>query len=285
MNAHSEAVRSRTIEWYRSTLVSRPDDKQIARIVLVMQRVHQNDLAGYLMEQGGFEILNLPAIAPRTEAYALGSGRTYVRQEHELLHPAHEPLSVLRDVKRQMGPIAFSAQYQQSPIPPGGTIIKRKWLATYDDYPPHERGDHIIMSWDVALSEEEKGDYSAGVVLLRRGEVFYVLEVIRGRRRFNELRRKIIEVKQRYGAGTLLIEDSPISKGLIQSLEESAILQNSLPLFSLPRKQRIDCAGREAGNAAHPRRIKISELRRRLAELYLQHLAGKRGLTGKTTRK
>ncbi len=221
--AHSEAVRKRTIEWYRSTLVSRPDDKQIARIVLVMQRVHQNDLAGYLMEQGGFEILNLPAIAPRTEAYALGSGRTYVRQEHELLHPAHEPLSVLRDVKRQMGPIAFSAQYQQSPIPPGGTIIKRKWLATYDDYPPHQRGDHIIMSWDVALSEEEKGDYSAGVVLLRRGEVFYVLEVIRGRRRFNELRRKIIEVKQRYGAGTLLIEDSPISKGLIQSLEESAL--------------------------------------------------------------
>ena len=79
------------------------------------------------------------------------------------------------------------------------------------------------MSWDVALSEEEKDDYSAGVVLLRRGEVFYVLEVIRGRRRFNELRRKIIEVKQRYGAGTLLIEDLPISKGLIQSLEESAL--------------------------------------------------------------
>ena len=158
-----------------------------------------------------------------SEAYALGRGRTYVRQQGELLHPAHEPLSVLRDVKRQMGPIAFSAQYQQSPIPPGGTIIKRKWLAAYDEFPPHERGDHIIMSWDIALSEEEKGDYSAGVVLLRRGEVFYVLEVIRGRLRFNELRRRIIEVKQRYGAGTLLIEDSPISRGLIQSLEESSI--------------------------------------------------------------
>ena len=59
-DAHSEAVRKRTIEWYRSTLLSRPDDKQIARIVLVMQRVHQDDLAGYLEEQGGFEILNLP---------------------------------------------------------------------------------------------------------------------------------------------------------------------------------------------------------------------------------
>jgi phage terminase large subunit-like protein len=124
-----------------------------------------------------------------------------------------------------MGPIAFSAQYQQSPIPPGGTIIKRQWLASYDEVPSHDGGDHIIMSWDIALSEEERGDYFACVVLLRRKEVlvFFVLEVIRGRLRFDDLKRKILEVKKRYGVGTLLIEDSPISKGLIQSLEESSI--------------------------------------------------------------
>src|SRR5580704_3364205 len=122
-----------------------------------------------------------------------------------------------------MGPIAFSAQYQQSPIPAGGTIIKRKWLASYEDPPPYERGDHTIMSWDIALSEEEKGDYFACLVLLRRKEVYFVLEVIRGRLRFDDLKRKILEVKMRFGAGTLLIEDSPISKGLIQSLEEGSI--------------------------------------------------------------
>jgi predicted phage terminase large subunit-like protein len=221
-DAHSEAVRKRTIEWYRSTLL-RPDDKQVARILLVMQRVHQDDLAGYLEEQGGFEILNLPAIATQTETYQLGAGRTYLRQQGELLHPSHEPESVLLELKREMGPIAFSAQYQQSPTPPGGTIIKRKWLASYDQAPPYERGDHIIMSWDIALSEQEKGDYSACVVLLRRKEVFFVLEAIRGRWRFDDLRRKILDVKRRYGAGTLLIEDSSISKGLIQSLEESSI--------------------------------------------------------------
>ena len=222
-DAHSETVRARTIEWYRSTLLSRPDDKQVARIVLVMQRVHQDDLAGYLEEQGGFEILNLPAIAPQTQSYELGGGRTYVRREGELLHPTHEPGSVLLELKREMGPIAFSAQYQQNPIPPGGTIIKRKWLTTYDVIPPYERGDHIIMSWDIALSEEEKGDYCACVVLLRRREVFFVLEVIRSRLRFDDLRRKILDIKRRYPGGTLLIEDSPISKGLIQSLEETSL--------------------------------------------------------------
>jgi predicted phage terminase large subunit-like protein len=221
-DAMSASVRARVIDWYRSTVLSRPDDKMAARIVLVMQRVHQDDLAGYLQEQGGFEVLSLPAIAPRAETYYLGDGRVKHRLKDELLHPEHEPTEVLLELKRQMGPIAFSAQYQQDPIPPGGTIIKRKWLTTYDTI-GHQAGDTLIMSWDIALSEAETGDYSACVVLLRRREVFYVLEVVRGRFPFGTLKRKVMEVKERYNSGTLLIEDSPISRGLIQSLQEQSI--------------------------------------------------------------
>jgi predicted phage terminase large subunit-like protein len=128
----------------------------------------------------------------------------------------------LAELKREMGPIAFSAQYQQSPVPPGGTIIKRKWLVPYDEI-HHQAGDRIILSWDIALSETETGDYSACVVLLRRQEVFYIMEVVRGRFPFDALKRKVMEVKQRYGSSTLLIEDSPISRGLIQSLREQSI--------------------------------------------------------------
>ncbi len=221
-DVNSEAIRSRTIEWYRSTLVTRPDDKNTARIVLVMQHVHHEDLAGYLEEQGGFEVLNLPAIAQRETVHDLGGGRTYTRQTGELLHPAHEPVPVLLDLKRDMGPIAFSAQYQQCPIPLSGNIVKRKWLATYDRV-DRQAGDQIIMSWDIALSEQETGDYSACVVLLRRREIFYVLEVVRGRFPFDTLKRKIMEVKKRYGGATLVIEDSPISIGLIQSLKEQSV--------------------------------------------------------------
>jgi hypothetical protein len=75
-DAMSDAVRARVIEWYRSTLLSRGDDKTTTRIVVVMQRVHQNDLVGYLQEQGGFEVLNLPAIAQRSQTYDLSDGRT-----------------------------------------------------------------------------------------------------------------------------------------------------------------------------------------------------------------
>jgi phage terminase large subunit-like protein len=87
---------------------------------------------------------------------------------------------VLIELKREMGPIPFSAQYQQTPIPAAGTIIKRKWLTTYDQI-DSQPGDRIVMSWDIALSEMESGDYSACVILLIRNEVFYILEVVRGR--------------------------------------------------------------------------------------------------------
>jgi predicted phage terminase large subunit-like protein len=125
-------------------------------------------------------------------------------------------------LKREMGPLAFSAQYQQSPIPPGGTIIKRKWLTTYDEIirQPH---DQTIVSWDIALSEAETGDFSACVVLLRRREVFYVLEAFRGKLTSEALKRKVIQTKQKYSPCTLLIEDSPISRGLIQSVRERSI--------------------------------------------------------------
>ena len=79
------------------------------------------------------------------------------------------------------------------------------------------------MSWDIALSEMELGDYSACVVLLVRREVFYILEVVRGRFPFETLKRKVMEVKRRYSSGKLLMEDSPISRGLIQSLREQSI--------------------------------------------------------------
>jgi predicted phage terminase large subunit-like protein len=57
----------------------------------------------------------------------------------------------------------------------------------------------------------------------RRQKVFYIMEVVRGRFPFDLLKRKGMEVKPRYGSSTLLIEDSPISRGLIQSLREQSI--------------------------------------------------------------
>jgi predicted phage terminase large subunit-like protein len=222
-DAISEVSRQRVIEWFGSTLMTRPDDKQAARIMVVMQRIHVDDLVGHLLEtEAGYEVLSLPAVAQSTISYDLGGGRTHVREKGDLLHPAHEPAEVLREIKKSMGSMLFSAQYQQAPEPAGGKIIKRKMLKYYSSV-ERRPTDRIVMSWDIALSEQEAGDYSACVVLLNRGDSYYVHEVIRGKFPFDRLKEKIIEVKQRYGKVPLLIEESPISHGLIQSLREKHI--------------------------------------------------------------
>src|SRR6266404_6072856 len=223
-DAQSKLIREKSIEWYRSTLVTRPDDKKAARIVVVMQRVHQEDLVGYLLKEGGFDLLNLPAIALEPAKYATGPNTSFVRESQEILHPEHEPAEVLLELHRKMGSMQFSAQYQQRPVPAGGTFIKRKWLKSYTSseisYQPRDR---LVISWDIALSETQTGDSSAGVVLLCRGDTFYVLEVAKGQYPFKQLSENIRAMARRYPSASLLIEESPISLGLIQALRQERI--------------------------------------------------------------
>jgi predicted phage terminase large subunit-like protein len=222
-DAISQVNRERVIEWYRSTLVTRPDDKQAARVMVVMQRIHVDDLVGYLLDSdAGFEVLSLPAVAQSTTTYDLGGGRTHTREQGDLLHPAHEPAEVLREIKKSMGSMLFSAQYQQAPEPAGGKIIKRKMLRYYSAV-ERRPTDRIVLSWDIAMSERETADYSACVVLLNRGDLYFVKEVIRGKFPFERLKEKIIEVKERYERASLVIEEGGISHGLIQSLREKHV--------------------------------------------------------------
>ena len=78
-----------------------------------MQRLHLDDLAGRLLELGRWHHLDLPAIAERDELIPLGPSREHFRRDGDLLHPAREPQGVLDEIKRGMGSLEFSAQYQQ----------------------------------------------------------------------------------------------------------------------------------------------------------------------------
>jgi hypothetical protein len=73
IDAQSELQRNRQNNWFSDTLVSRLDSQETGVIILVTQRVHLNDLSGYLMELGGWEVLSLPAIAEQDERIALGN--------------------------------------------------------------------------------------------------------------------------------------------------------------------------------------------------------------------
>jgi len=218
-DAMSQAVREKTIEWCDTTLLTRLDRKDHDAMILVMQRLHVDDLAGHFMQQGSWEHLNLPAIAEIEQTIALGPGRRHIRKVGDVLHPARESEDVLRRMKVEMGSAIFAAQYQQSPVPPSGNMINWDWFSWYQQGTPLEL-DEVVISWDTANKATELSDYSVGTVWGRKGEFFYLLDLIRGRFDYPNLRRKVLEVYAEWQIRnpTLLIEEAGSGISLLQDL-------------------------------------------------------------------
>jgi hypothetical protein len=153
VDAQSEALRNAVNDWISHTLMSRLDDKAKGAIIVVMRRVHQHDLTGYLKENfpGTWTVLSLPAIAQEDEIVEIGPKRFRSRHVGEALHPDRESVEVLDGVRRELGSDIFEAQYQQSPVPPGGAMVKRDWLRYYDTLPEQTYPARVIQSWDTAV--------------------------------------------------------------------------------------------------------------------------------------
>jgi hypothetical protein len=155
--AMSEAARKRVIEWYAGTLVSRLNDKEKGPVVVVMQRLHENDLAGYLREHGGWHHLDLPAIAVEDSVIEVGQEKRIARRRGDILHPERESQAALDRIKAEIGSLMFSAQYQQRPVPLEGNLIRRDWFRFYDELPQAVPPGWIAQSWDIALMTGEAG--------------------------------------------------------------------------------------------------------------------------------
>src|SRR5262245_23687669 len=233
----SEAKRAAVAEWYDSTLTSRLDRKTEDAIVLIMQRLHVDDLVGHVLEKDEpWTHLNLPAIAEQDEEIPLGDGRVYRRKAGELLHPEHEPMNVLEEQKAAMGSQAFSAQYQQAPIPEGGALIRGDWFRTYPRAPERVPGERVVQSWDTATKAGTTNDYSVCTTWLMRGKDRYLLDVFRKRLEYPDLRRKILSHAAAHAATAVLIEDAGTGAPLIQDLRREGKLR---PIAIRPERDKV----------------------------------------------
>ena len=207
-DALSDTQRAKTIEWFQGTLLSRLDDKGEGVIILIQQRVHQDDPVGFLLEQGDWTHLNLPAIAEETQVIRLGPNLVYVREEGDILHPERESYEQLMRLKQDMGSYAFAAQYQQNPAPRGGGIVKWDWFQTYTEPPKHKADDEIVLSWDTAIKGTDRNDFSVCTTWLIRDMDFYLLNVVREKLDYPNLRRRAIALYEEYDPDVVLIEDA-----------------------------------------------------------------------------
>ena len=142
-----------------------------------MQRVHIDDLTGFLLGQSDeWDVFSLPAVAYSDEVIPLSAERSYCRKAGEALSPEREPLHVLDALKLQIGSDAFSAQYQQSPAPPGGAMVKRHWIVRYSELPPASERLFTLQSWDTASKGGPDNDWSVCTTwIVSRKKLWYLI--------------------------------------------------------------------------------------------------------------
>jgi predicted phage terminase large subunit-like protein len=215
-DAMSEAERNAVNNWFDSTVLSRLDDKASDVIIIVMQRIHMDDLVGHVLPQGGWTVLNIPAIAEETTRYRIGDGQFYERPTGTVLDPVREPREALDEIKAAMGAYNFLAQYQQDPVPPGGTVFDWASFRTYDK--PPVAFDFIGQSWDTACKQDAHNSFSVCTTWGVIGPDCYLLDVLRHRFDFPTLKKRALAHAFTYEAGIVLIEDTAAGIQLLQEL-------------------------------------------------------------------
>lgn len=197
-DARSDTVRTRVNEWFESTALSRLDRKETGCIIVIMQRLHVDDLSGRLLEAGGWTHLNLPALATERQALDAGLGLTWTREIGDPLNPRFESKETLAAIRESMGEDFFESQYQQSPVMPGGNVVKLGWLQRYRAPFRATMDDEVVFSWDTAFGTGDNNDWSVGTVWIVRGKDYYLGDIVRGRFSGGDLVTAVANLWNRY---------------------------------------------------------------------------------------
>lgn len=272
-DALSDAKRKTACEWYDSTAYTRLDDKLNGAIIVVMQRLHMEDLVGHILAKNEDWVhLNLPAIAEMDERIQIGDDRWHYRKSGDLLLPEREPMHILDNMRDVLGNYHFSAQYQQAPIPIDGEIFKWGWFQTYDNAPARGHNDRVVQSWDTASKAGELNDYSVCTTWLVKGKEYYLLDIFRKRLIYPDLRRAIIDQSKLWKPTSILIEDKASGMALAQDFKPGELAGAYKPIAIEPEKDKViramaQSACIEAGQVFLPRQAPwLPDLRSELVQ-------------------
>lgn len=219
--ALSETERKTVNDRFDQTFRSRLNDPATGVKIIVMQRLHEEDLTGHVLskERDRWLHVSLPAIAEKSETIKFPvSGRVTERQPADLLWPERLPEKELASLKIGLGSWAFAGQYQQNPAPMEGGIIKRAWIEYYRELP--EKFDLMVQSWDCTFKGDGDSDFVAGQVWGKFGGRFYMLPYrLHERLDFGPTKKAIKACAAKWPqAHAILIEDKANGPAIISEL-------------------------------------------------------------------
>jgi predicted phage terminase large subunit-like protein len=268
-DAELEATR----RWFGSTWLSRLNDQEHGAMVVVGQRLHQQDLTGHILELGDWTHLCLPTEyePTRKSLTVFGNGRIWEdprTNEGDLLWEEKFPRVVLDTLKRGLGSMAYAAQYQQTPIPDGGGQFKQKWFRYFSvqdgvyclETPEGVKHWQEAQCWkyetvDLAISQKQTADYTViSTWAVTPEKDLLLIDRIRERLDNPEQQQQISLSYQRYKHNFIKVENVAYQLALIQQLR-----RQGLPIREYkPVKDKVSRASTasvyyEGGKVYHPK--------------------------------
>lgn len=206
----SEVMREKVRKYYDETLLSRLNDSNVP-IFNIQQRLHLEDLSGYLLEQYKFDSIVKPLLEP--------DGTCNIASQY----------TPERIKEISFNDTMFQAQYQQSPVAEKGNIIQRDWWVMYDaDHTPID--GKLIITADTAYKKTKTADYSCFQVWELLRKEMRLRDMIVGKWEFPELLEKAIQIWRKWTDDSLInpaafmyIEDKASGISLEQTLIQSGI--------------------------------------------------------------
>lgn len=232
----SDLVRIGVLDWYDQAFSTRRNNPKTDVYTIVMQRLHMDDLAGHILDQGDPEfthvMLPMEYDSARHCATSIGFSDPRIEDE-ELLWPERLGRKEVESIKTALGPYGTAGQLNQIPMPKGGGVIKDSWWQPYIPgpdgfFPPMEM---IICSCDTAFSEKQEADYSACVVIgVYRDQhdlpKIMIMNAWQERLGLNALVNKIAQTAKRFKVDRVVIESK--ASGISVSQEIRRLFGNEI---------------------------------------------------------
>ncbi len=218
LDCMNKKYRDKTYNWFVNTFLSRLNSKKKGAVILVMQRLHVDDLVGRITEGeigdglvqycNGWIVLNFAAIAKEDESF---------RKEKGVLNEKMENIEILNSIRNQMGENVFDAQYQQSPKSIGGGLLRKHQVHFTLQKVSVEDG--IFVSVDTAFKCGANNDYTAITMWVVHGQHIIMFDSIHRKMEFNNITEMLCELFCKYNIHKMLIEDKGSGTSIIQNLK------------------------------------------------------------------
>ncbi|RYE05907.1 MAG: terminase [Rickettsiaceae bacterium] len=216
---NSPKLRNKVIDWFEQTFLTRLNDKTKGAVIIVMQRLHSEDLTAHLLRSSShWEHLKIPNQSDETRKYII-LNKSYTFTYGEAMHSKRDSIEVLKALEQEIGAHNYHAQYLQQPIEDKNSLLQLKDISFYDQIPDHF--DFYIQSWDTAIKLSEQADYSVGICFGIIGNKYYLLSMDRAKYSYPELKIKVEQFAKRYKPKDIIIEDKASGQQLIQDLRFS----------------------------------------------------------------